>query len=265
MINKLIFCFCISFLTYITFLLRREKYLAIVWFVFFIVAMGFNYDNPDYLNYENSFKDSESEGIGSQYIWSLLKLLAFSCGATYSQFVFFMTVLGFFVFANALLIIRKKVSFNLNIFCLLYFIYPFLLDVIQIRNYLAMCFVFLAFALIYKGDRWSYLGAVLSLIISIGFHTAAIVYLPILLLNKIEKRQITRKVGIVIALLLLFLSFSPTLLQSTVGNLLTNFGDFMENRTYYLDGMKTDNGYLIAWLITGGNIIISGLILKKAG
>lgn len=105
-------------------------------FLFLWILMGFNLTNPDYAYYENLFTRAQ-DGITyfavESGFWYLIKLVV-KFGIDYQLFLKIYSLIGLLLISNSILRYTKRPSLVL----VAYFCYPFLLDVAQIRHFMAV-------------------------------------------------------------------------------------------------------------------------------
>lgn len=251
----------IAFLAFFSIIAYKENRLLVLWIVLFVILMGLNTDNPDYINYLVAYGTRSVLVLDFQYLWALISYLGNVLGLSYQQFLLCSCILGYLVFARGLIVLEGRIGFSLPIFCLLYGFYPFFLDVVQIRNFLAMSFFFLAFTYLLSEKQLN--KALICLLCAAGFHSAAWFYLPVLFLPSIIRRGWLREAlaaGIVISI---GLSFAPAVVQNAVNSLLS-LVEFDAARAGYISAMRTDGGRILSWLIILFNIFICYRSLKMA-
>lgn len=100
------------------------------------ILIGFNYQNPDYYYYENLFIRAE-EGMKYYAVepgfWALVNIAVYF-GVSYTFFLKIYSLIGILLISSTILRYTNKPSLVL----LLYLLYPFLLDVTQIRHFMAI-------------------------------------------------------------------------------------------------------------------------------
>lgn len=89
----------------------------------------FNNDNPDYSAYEKIFFYDDPNGLAEFGFNYIIKLTKLYLSNNYIIIQFFLSLLIFFTFLRF-----KKYIKSLNYIILLYFLFPFFIDIIQIRN-----------------------------------------------------------------------------------------------------------------------------------
>ena len=120
------------------------------------IFIGFNLKNPDYEYYENLFSRA-TQGVSFHAVetgfWYIVKFAA-KIGVSYSLFLKIYTLIALLLISSSIIKYTEKPSLVL----VLYMCYPFLLDVAQIRHFMAISiFTFSSFVfLIFKSKKSIY-------------------------------------------------------------------------------------------------------------
>ena len=189
-------------------------------FLTLYLAIAFNNGNVDYNAYVRNYDSGVFEHEG---LFSFLELISKNFGLSYAQFVFFIVTISFLL----IWITIKKLNINTAAFCILYFFYPFCLDVIQIRNLLAYSIIFYAFLWLIEGDRKGKIKYAIAVLIASTIHFSSIVYLSILLYEFIKN---SKKIRIAYATLTAVFIIS-TLNVGVLRNYLTIFQTYVYKYT----------------------------------
>jgi len=150
------------------------------------ILFSLNTNNSDYNNYLAIFaacvQDVNSTNAGPAYRY----LCNFSgkIGLNYNQ------MLLFIVFVCLILIITtiKKHTKNWNFVLVLYIIFPFFIDVVQVRNFIAMSIIVFSFNYLLSLKRGGNIKFVICVIIATLFHSVAIIYMVFLLAKILSKK-----------------------------------------------------------------------------
>ena len=123
----------------------------VLFLLFLIVAMGGNIGNPDslaYVRYYNS-QDLFSRDIGFGYLMKFF----YGIGLDYYWFKLVIAVVGIVLINNT---VKKYIGGKFRrLVYILYFIYPFFMDVVQVRNFLGMTIFIYAYPLIIENTKKS--------------------------------------------------------------------------------------------------------------
>lgn len=151
-----------------------------------IVLFAGNTYNPDYQNYVNGYLGGRIS-IEDGLINSIIRVIFLRMGFSYQVYLSFCAV-------GSILMIWSAINYysdGNSLAFLLYMIYPFLLDIVQLDNCLS--YVIVLFSLRYLDDENEKLGArkyAFGIMIASLFHPIAIVYLVFLLKYIKSKRTL---------------------------------------------------------------------------
>lgn len=139
----------------------------------------------------------------------------------------------------------KYFQINSNFVIGLYFIYPFFLDVVNIRNYLAMTIIIYSFRYLVEKKKLKF---IFWVILASSIHLTAWLYLPFLIIDKIKigRKEMVYFTGVCMtaAFFIRFLGVFSSIPIVRV----TKIADYLVNR-------GTGFGFLIAWFCQGMNFI----------
>ncbi|MEZ8967579.1 EpsG family protein [Vibrio breoganii] len=155
--------------------------LVIILLLMFVLS-AFNYSNPDYENYNLLFESVQNKGVGfitSQIglVW-LMKFASFG-GSGYH----FVLSIIFFIGLLILVSTFELSNYQRLLFLSLYIIYPFFLDLIQIKHFMSMCLFVLAIHWLYYGNTKL---SLLALIAGSFFHYVALYFVPFVIVYKMN-------------------------------------------------------------------------------
>lgn len=178
-------------------LFKNKKNYYIFYIIFFIIVMGLNihhlnygsssYNNYDFYNYYTLYKSSANaiSDRNAEIGFKILFYLFNQIGLKFYQARLLISVVGYLLIISTI----KKYTNNINYVLLLYLFYPFINDVIQIRNFLAVSiFIFSTRFLIEKPKLYVFKYSLFLLIASL-FHISIIYYFLILVFLKMNKKQ----------------------------------------------------------------------------
>ena len=229
---------------------KGKKLLYVLFFVLLLLFMGGSGYKPDYDIYYRMYNGD----------WPLNKLeFAFNTMINighllylnYNGFYFLMTFLGLvLLFYSSYKIIGVS-----PLFCLFYLIWPFFLDIVQIRNLLAMAFLFLAFTRLLTEKKYCKLEYIIFIILGAGFQTIALAYLPFAFIKKLERKKFLSLVLIVTVLLMILVSFNTAL----IGELIDRFSFLInyDNRFGRYTNRMVEIGYIFNWCLQVSNVMFT--------
>lgn len=213
----------ISGLVLISSLIKKKS--KIVFFFFFLllwVIYGFNCSNPDYLNYKYTY-DTVLQSTGGEITEPLFLLLAKGfnlMGANYQTFLCVVSFTGLMLIA-----IRVwKMSPYPNMVLFLYFIFPFPVDVVQLRFFLAMSLIIYSTKYLLDFHRYKKTRDIFFFLLCItfatGIHYSAILF-SLMLLPCLTKRRIRTLITIYMILFIGVAAFKLNAIIPIVGEVLS--------------------------------------------
>lgn len=157
---------------------KDSKVLFYLIFVLLIILFAGSTGNADQLAYMNNYTNilygmSDSS---FEYGYQLLCKVCLILGMSYNQFLFIIAFTGLTLIASTIKLYTSNIAYVLA----LYFIYPFVWDTIQIRNFLAMSIIIYGsrFIISYKKEYIKYF---ICVIIASLMHVTALFYISALL------------------------------------------------------------------------------------
>lgn len=254
--------FCISiffFLSTFSSLIYSKKVLSKVYLTFlvffsitfFLIIFGLGYENVDRDNYTLLFEQIEQGGSGfitSQIGLVLLFKLFIFIGFSYQTSIVFIFLIGI-TFIHSFV---SKYAKNVPLVYLLYFIYPFFLDVVQIKHFLAMSILIFASARLFSaGGKFSTL---LFFLLAASFHYIAIFFIPFLFLSSLNIRHFTIVVVLFTVIMFIIVKFNFYLVFLSSEAILIRVQSYLDNAPKF--------GFLIQMVI---QIFICLLVLNLKG
>lgn len=200
-----------------------------------ILIMGGASNCPDYMNYESMYYNAVN--FSWQYFWdpsvaysmgycrdfgySITNYIGNELGLTYQDYKFVSSL----IFLMTLFIYTWRIIKNkLIIFLCLYIVYPYLMDVIQVRNFMFVVFLFMGIYYLTYAKKNRRLKFIALMMIAATFHTIALLYLPFVFFENCIKKW-TRFILYILILIGLLMPF-------------------------YADWIKTN--WMFAWMLLSG-------------
>lgn len=219
-------------------------------FSFLWILFGWNYDNADYHNYESIYEAIELNGSypavepGFEALSKFFIYLDFN----YDIFLIFYSLIGLFLIGSTI----HKFTPNYNVVWFLYFIFPFMLDVVQIRNFMSMSIVVFSFRYLINDNKLNIFKFLICIIVASLFHTSSLFYILFLLV-----RFSIKKIVYICLVSSVFLQF---LIRSN-SELMSSF--FYSNKLeHYLVGQTSTVGIFFFLVYLLFNLIIVVYIKK---
>ena len=178
---------------------KKKKADGILLLFFLWLLFAFQYGNADYASYENMYRHYALWDTGftfSNIGYKVLCDIFFNLGFTYQQFLVIEATVGMAVIAC---VIFKNCKIPALV-VVLYFIYPYMMDTVQVRNFLAEALILLGISLyinFYTFKGYAYMA--ICLVFASLIHVSALTYLILLLLPLLKREYL--KILIVFAAL----------------------------------------------------------------
>ena len=242
-----IFIYLINFINAL--LRKHSKLLLSLMIVLIWVLMGANTQNPDIYAYQLSYSNSNLVSLEIGYR-GLEKIASF-LSMDYLTFRMIISALGILLIHQTV----KRLTNNRTAFYLLYFIYPFLLDVVQTRNFLAMSIFIFAVPYLLSDKKRDLIKYILFIIIASSIQITAIVYLPIVLFIR-KRKSILFKILIIEGIVFLILiSLNQSALDILSQILINTIGSYSVRLAKYAY-RQTSFGFLLFWFMQFTNFLL---------
>ncbi|WP_313893775.1 EpsG family protein [Psychrobacillus sp.] len=224
-------------------------------FIFLFIIMwllfGGNTWNADYANYSRLYNDiSEFSSRNTEVGFYIFSKICSLMGLSYNTFLMIYSLVGMLLIASTI----KKYSNNDTLALMLIFIFPFLIDIVQIRNFMAMAILIYSIPYLVSGKLKDLLKYIFFIFLAFCFHKTALFYL-ILLLTKIKS---IRKI--------IFFSFS-FLIVALIGKsaIVSVFSQILNLERYgvYLSNSESPVVTFILFLYIFTNILLIGYVARK--
>lgn len=197
----------------------HNRFFSLLLAFFLFILICFNVDNPDYSNYLDYYSNENIADLG------YLLLIWFDKN-------FFNYGHHFILLCLALLFLflYKKLSglkLNMFLFSLLYFIFPFPVDLIQVRNTFSLYFFLLSVLMI--SDK-RYFSCSVFLIFSLLFHSFSLIYIFLIVISYFQS---IKKIKLLIPLIAFALfSSARLLLEFSISDLgIVNITNYIPEET----------------------------------
>jgi len=228
---------------------KHSKFLLLLMIALLWGLMGANTQNPDIYAYQISYADTRLGSLEVGY-WAL-KRLFFSFGFEYAAFRMIISALGILLIHHTV----KRLTDNCSAFYLFYFIYPFMMDVVQIRNFLAMAIFIFAVPYLMSDRKRDILKYLLLIIIAASVQTMAIFYLPLLVFIRMKKSVLFKILLIEGIIFLILISLNRSVLNSFSQILINTIGSY-DDRIAIFAYRQTNLGFLLFWFMQFANFLL---------
>lgn len=200
--------------------------LALLVFLAFIVST--NKENPDYITYKWIYES------GMQQVepgWKIFEKIAINLGLQYDEFKTTIIIISFFLIFIGLISLKV----NENIILSLYAFYPFIMDAIQIRNFLSTAILIYSFHHLLSGQKKGKIIYTILILLASTIQSLFPIYLVLLFIDfNNSKAKRNKIIGLLVtcSLFALFLLKASPGLIASVGEIL--FSSRTDKMDYYV-------------------------------
>lgn len=219
-------------------------------FIFLLILMAANMNNPDYANYRRGFYTQDFRE-STEWGYVLLTRFFYSLGCSYSQFRLITSAIGL-ILINCT--VRKYLKYS-SPYYLLYFLYPFMMDIVQVRNFLAMSIFIFSVPWLISDKKYDWIKYCIAVIIASLMQKTALVYIPIVLFRNTQNSKLLKNILMVSIILSIACGLSRSMLNKLsviLMNVLVNEGD---SRLEGYATIQTRYGYLLHWAFQAADFI----------
>lgn len=249
---------------YFTEIITRKRiryFMPLLTIVYMIIMMGGNTNNPDTIIYERMYYSSKFFDKDPGFGLLIDRAKAFGLGI--NEFRLVIAIIGLVLISSAANYFIK----NIGIFYLIYFVYPFMMDVVQVRNFLAMCLVVFSLRFLVDESKKGPILCLLFIVMATLIQKTAIVYTPLFLFKYIEKKKLMKGILVIVAVISLIAGLNTQLvnriafvLLNTVSESLMGSAKFLSRNTNWgwliLWGEQFTNVFLVSWSLKAWNYAI---------
>ena len=255
----------ILFISFLSLFLKDKKSigklsLLIVLFIAMWILFWGNLSNADYLTYLKEYNYIMQTGnfpIGREIGWCLLMKISSNFGLKYYQFLMVVSFIGL----SLIMITVRKYTDKPQFALILYFIYPYLLDIIQVRQFLAMSIIVFCLRYLEKNTITENIKYIIGVLIACSIHYLSLIFLPLFIIKNLKTKQLYIIVFVAIAVSFYFVN--DTFIQKAILSYIP-FIQYKEN--YFLHRARM--GFLVVFAIQSiifGAVYYSKKFLEKHG
>jgi hypothetical protein len=183
--------------------LRRNYLLFLFLFILMWLIFAGGYNNADYDNYLLVYR-AVGDGLvidfsqpGYYFLLYVFNVLGFD----YQSFLFFVSFFGLSLIGLSLSKLTNKINFIFP----LYFIYPYLIDVVQVKHFLASSFIIYGFSCVAKKDKFSGYKFLISMALASSMHYMSIFFMPFYIFRNKSQRFVLMMVMAALPFLIYFI------------------------------------------------------------
>lgn len=250
---------CTAFLVFLIILdkismKKLGKILSYIILIYLMVLMGANTQNPDTYIYETSIYKSGTlftKDIG----FGILVLIFNKLGLSYYTFKMIISCIGIILIHKT---VRVYLTKNVNVFYFLYVCYPFFMDIVQVRNFLAMAiFIYSTRWLTIEKNNWKY---IFGMVIAISIQKTALAYLPLCFFIDLDKDSWVKRILYIVILITTIIGLNRDLLINFMNFLLNYVAEILPGLERKLLTITTNYGWILFW----GIQVFNYYIVKKS-
>jgi len=151
----------------------------------FLIFMGLNYNNADFVMYQQQYNssvfftgdifdymDAAIFGYSRDFGYTFLNKIFAECDFDYISFKFISSL----IFLSLLIYISVKDNRNYYWVLLLYFIYPFFMDIMQVTNFYMEVIVNISLYIYVRSEKYRIIKFYLLIFLASTFHSGGLVY-----------------------------------------------------------------------------------------
>lgn len=212
------------FIGYLLLILKNKRKIILLYMFFLFIGNSYN---VDYENYVRFFKNISNDLMKKEILYTLtIKIFNFF-NLEYKEMLIFYGIIAFYLIVKTV----NKFSKNSNLVYLLYFIYPFIYDTIQIRNFMVMAILTYSIKYIVKKNFFKYC---IAIFIASGFHKVAYIYLICYFVNFFNEKKIfwIAIISNIIGIIAYFTNFFPMILKGVMNEVDIKFY-FIDNNSRF--------------------------------
>lgn len=183
---------------------NRFKVLRLLLLLFMSILIFGNFENADYYSYSGRYEYIKEFGetIDNNQLgfYLLMKICAFF-GLNYNGFLLITTLISFYFIDSTV----SKYCHNRHLVYSMYMIYPFFLDAVQIKHFLASSIIIYCVRYLEENSFKNNIKYVIFVLLASTIHIASIFFLPVIFIIRKDIYTIF-KYSILIVLAFIFLS-----------------------------------------------------------
>lgn len=166
---------------------RKSKLLYIMLFMIVWILIGGCYSNADYAIYLNRYKLSvQGLNLSTEWGFNFLCYLSNQLGFTYQVFLILISLCGLLLMSSTVF----RYTSNYGYVLALYFIFPFLLDAVQIRNFFATSIIVYSIRFLISDSNKDTLCYILLVLLAASIHYSMLFCLIFILAKYLHKSNI---------------------------------------------------------------------------
>lgn len=165
------------------------------------LLFGWNRWNADYYGYQQTYYSIGSYNVFYEYFeqfeigYRYFCRFMFSLGVDYDTFLIIYSLIGLLLIGSTIIKFTNKPGYVLA----LYFIYPFLMDIVQIRNFMAMAFIIFGIRYLFSSRKVDQFKYVFFVFLAASFQSVGLFYLILLFAKMQSVKKLVNWVSLITA------------------------------------------------------------------
>ena len=225
---------------------KHGKFISFLLVLFMWVLYWSNNYNPDYIEYLRMYKSMEvGASIFSperEFGYGILMKIFVTIGLDFDVFIMIDTFICYCLIHSTV----KKYCDNYNYVYLLYFIFPFFIDVVQIRNFIVMSILIYSIRYLIEDYNIANIKYLFLILIASTIHIFALAYIPFILIKIDKNKYLIRGIifftifnNLIVLLNDRHIPFVDTILTSI----------FRYDKIIFWLNSRTNWGFLVSWFM----------------
>lgn len=184
---------------------NRKNIIQKVLFLLLILFMGILFvggvNNADYNSYQNAYIYQQGKTL--EFGFMLLVNISYKIGLSYSGFLVAIFLLGIFLRLQFI-----KTYANVNYVFVLFLIFPFVLECVQIRTFLAISIVIFSFKYLFVEKRGNLLKYIICIIIASTVHKLSVLFFLFIIIKSKNIRRLMKIVIPITVFVIIYLAYN---------------------------------------------------------
>ena len=172
---------------FLAFSFKKSRVLNVCMFLFAWIIFSYSINVADREVYKMKYINYDKWSSATEFLFNKIMTVSNGWGLEFQTFI---TIIGL-IFLLILFVTAYRLSDNFCLVIALYFLFPFVMDVVQIRFFLASVIIIFGFQFIFK-ENVSVKDNILwciCVIVAASFHLSAILFLSFVILEKINLKK----------------------------------------------------------------------------
>lgn len=238
---------CLIVINIFNSLMKKNNLIKWLLLIMMWVLFWGNFKNPDYGNYllHYDYITLTGNAIGtSEFGFAFLMKIAIFFNLEYYQFLMLFTGIGLLLIVSTV----EKYAIHPQLVYALYFIYPFILDIVQLKHYLAMAIVVFCFRYLENKEIKNIIKFLIGILIAFSIHYISLIFIPLLFLVNLKTEKIY-------TIMFFYLVIGIPLAYTNIYEIFASYlVPVLETESYFLN--RAHNGFILQIFIQSGVLIL---------